>query len=90
LTYITIQKARGLLYSFDDNCPAFSKTNGILKPINIYGEILNIEDISALNFVDQHLKFIQSPNYDTLQFKITSRIIGGNSFQILTNMIILD
>ncbi len=78
------------MYKFDDNFPALSKINDILKPINIYGEILNIEDISALNFVDQHLKFIQSPNYDTLQFKITGRIIGGNSFQILTNMIILD
>lgn len=76
-------------YKFDDNHPALSKVNDILRPININGEILNIDSISALSFTDQHLKFIQSPIYDTLQFEITGRIVGGKSFKVLTNMLIL-
>jgi len=54
------------------------------------GEMLNIDDIGTLSFVDQHLKFIHSPIYDTLQFEITGRITGGECFKILTNRLILN
>lgn len=77
-------------YKFDDNHPALSKVNDILRPINTNGEILNIDDISTLSFTDQHLKFIQSPIYDTLQFEITGRIVGAKSFKVLTNTLILN
>jgi hypothetical protein len=77
-------------YKFDDNHPALSKVNDILRPININGEILLIGDIGTLNFTDQHLKFIQSPIYDTLQFEITGRIVGAGSFKVLTNLLVLN
>lgn len=78
------------IYNFDDSHPALSKVNDILRPINTLGEILNIDDISTLSFIDQHLKFIHSPIHDTLQFEITGRIIGGERFKILTNKLILN
>jgi len=78
------------VYNFDDSHPAFSKVNDILRPINTMGEMLNIDDIGTLSFVDQHLKFIHSPIYDTLQFEITGRITGGECFKILTNRLILN
>lgn len=77
------------IFSYDNEHPALSSVNDILRPININGEILNIEDINSLSFTDQHLKFIESPDYDTLQFEITGRISDGNNFRILTNKLIL-
>ncbi len=78
------------IYNFDSDHLASSKVNDILRPINTMGELLDIENITTLNFTMQHLKFIKSPTFDTLQFEITGRIIGSSNFSILTNKIILQ
>ena len=78
------------LYPFDDNHPALSKINDLLRPLNIYGNVLDIEDISILNAIEMDFKFIQSPTFDTLQFEITGRIVGGDRFTIQTNRLILE
>ena len=78
------------IYKFDDNHDEQSKVNDILKPIDQMGEIVDIENINDLIFVDQFLKFTHPPKYDTLQFEITGRILGGGTFRILTNMLVIE
>lgn len=77
------------IYNFNEEFPASSNVNAISDPLNIMGDTHPVEDISKLKFFDQHFKFNQSATSDTLQFKITGRITGGEDFEIITNKLIV-
>jgi hypothetical protein len=78
------------VFDFDNNHPASTNINNILQPGYNYGAILDVFDVNSMNFTDLHFKFVQPPTYDTLQFEITGRLVGGKDFKILTDMIILE
>ncbi|MDW5290573.1 hypothetical protein [Formosa sp. PL04] len=76
------------IYNFDINHPAGSSVNDILLYLNDFGETseYNINQASA---VSHFYKFAVVPENDSLQFKISGRIINKSHFIKNTELVIL-
>lgn len=76
------------LYNFNEEHPANSSVNDILRSLDHMGKTLQV-DINDLSVIEIYLKFSEIPQNDTLQFRITGRITCKGSFSEKTQLIIL-
>jgi hypothetical protein len=77
------------IYDFDEAHPAGSNINDILLFLDTRGNTtdLNINELSS----EYHsFKFSAIPQNDSLQFEISGRIINEKSFNLKTELVVLD
>jgi len=77
------------LYKFDKDHLAGSNINDILLVLDIMGDTQK-KNINTLSSVSHDFKFSAIPEHDTLQFEISGRISDGDTFNLKTELIIIE
>jgi hypothetical protein len=77
------------IYDFNEEYPAGSNVNDILRSFDVRGDIIdkNINDLSS----EYHIfKFTTKPQFDSLRFEVFGRITNEQNFNLTTNLIVLE
>ena len=77
------------VYDFDAAHPAGSNVNDILLYLNGMGNTADLE-VNKLSSISHFLKFAAIPQQDSLQFRIQGEISGEGSFNVTTQLIVLE